>query len=121
MYSHSVDRSPYCKPACSDVEVTELHSIFRRNFSALFIHSFSPTISIAPLQVLYHSEALPTTGPILYRRFTPKRTGNCRQRTWPRALRDGQSGSRTHDPPVESNRLNQCAITSHNNPQYLRY
>src|SRR6218665_1126087 len=32
--------------------------------------------------------------------------------TCPRSLRDGQSGSRTHDPPVESNRLNQCAITS---------
>src|SRR6218665_373271 len=77
-----------------------------------FIHSFILTISIAPLQVLYHSEALPTTARILYRSFTPKRTGNCRQRTCPRSLRDGQSGSRTHDPPVESNRLNQCAITS---------
>src|SRR6218665_2587896 len=30
-----------------------------------------------------------------------------------RSLRDGQSGSRTHDPAVESNRLNQCATTSH--------
>ena len=28
-----------------------------------------------PLQVLYHSEALPTTARILYRSFTPKRTG----------------------------------------------
>src|SRR6218665_821308 len=27
----------------------------------LFIHSFIPAISIAPLQVLYQSEALPTT------------------------------------------------------------
>src|SRR6218665_1065997 len=26
-----------------------------------YIHSFIPAISIAPLQVLYHSEALPTT------------------------------------------------------------
>src|SRR6218665_1458123 len=34
--------------------------------------------------------------------------------TCPRSLHDGQSGSRTHDPPVESNRLNQCAITSLN-------
>ena len=40
-----------------------------------FIHS---AISIAPLQVLYYSEALPTTARILYRSFTPKRTGNCR-------------------------------------------
>src|SRR6218665_1711204 len=44
-----------------------------------FIHSFIPAISIAPLQVLYCSEALPTTARILYRSFTPKRTGNCRK------------------------------------------
>src|SRR6218665_1875341 len=43
----------------------------------VFIHSFVPAISIAPLQVLYYSEALPTTARILYRSFTPKRTGNC--------------------------------------------
>src|SRR6218665_3326271 len=36
-----------------------------------FIHSFIPAISIAPLQVLYHSEALPTTARILYLSFTP--------------------------------------------------
>src|SRR6218665_207358 len=35
-----------------------------------FIHS---AISIAPLQVLYPSEALPTTARILYQSFTPKR------------------------------------------------
>ena len=40
-----------------------------------FIHS---AISIAPLQVLYYSEALPTTARILYRSFTPMRTSNCR-------------------------------------------
>src|SRR6218665_3003243 len=39
-----------------------------------FIHSFILAISIAPLQVLYHSDALPTTARILYRSFTPKRT-----------------------------------------------
>src|SRR6218665_1734073 len=44
----------------------------------LQIHSFISAISIAPLQVLYYSEALPTTARILYRSFTPKRTGNCR-------------------------------------------
>ena len=48
------------------------------NCYAYFIHSFILTISIAPLQVLYRSEALPTTARILYRSFTPKRTGNCR-------------------------------------------
>jgi len=41
-------------------------------------YSFIPAISIAPLQVHYYSESLPTTARILYRRFTPKRTGNCR-------------------------------------------
>src|SRR6218665_2844749 len=35
-----------------------------------FIHSSIPAISIAPLQVLYHSEALPTTARILYGSFT---------------------------------------------------
>jgi len=50
--------------------------LFERN--TYIIHSFIPAISIAPLQVLYHSEALPTTARILYRSFTPKRTGNCR-------------------------------------------
>src|SRR6218665_3866062 len=43
-----------------------------------FIHSFILAISIAPLQVIYHSEALPTTARILYRSFTPKRPGNCK-------------------------------------------
>ena len=46
--------------------------------TTMFIHSFILAISIAPLQVLYYSEALPTTARILYRSFTPKRTGNCR-------------------------------------------
>src|SRR6218665_1762332 len=45
-----------------------------RNQWATLIHSFIPAISIAPLQVLYYSEALPTTARILYRSFTPKRT-----------------------------------------------
>ena len=39
-------------------------------------HSFILAISIAPLQVHYYSEALPTTARILYRSFTPKRAGN---------------------------------------------
>jgi len=37
--------------------------------------SFIPAIFIAPLQVLYYLEAIPTTARILYRSFTPKRTG----------------------------------------------
>src|SRR6218665_1649224 len=53
-----------------------LCNISRR--TSIFIHSFIPAISIAPLQVLYYSEALPTTARILYRSFTTPRTGNCR-------------------------------------------
>ena len=44
----------------------------------MLFHLFILVISLAPLQVLYFSEALPTTARILYRSFTPKRTGNCR-------------------------------------------
>ena len=42
------------------------------------IHSFILAISIAHFQAHYYSEALQTTARILYRSFTPKRTGNCR-------------------------------------------
>ena len=48
------------------------------NNHIIFIHSFIPAISIAPLQVLYYSKALPTTARILYQSFMPRRTGNCR-------------------------------------------
>src|SRR6218665_2223141 len=41
-------------------------------------NSFIPAISIALIQVLYYSEALPTTARILYRSFTPKHTGICK-------------------------------------------
>src|SRR6218665_669139 len=47
-------------------------------YQGSFIHLFILAISIAPLQVLYYSEALQTTARILYRSFTPKRKGNCR-------------------------------------------
>jgi len=46
-------------------------------FMDSFIHSFR-LFFIAPLQVLYNSESLPTTARILYRSLTPKRTGNCK-------------------------------------------
>jgi len=49
--------------------------VLHTHIVTLHIH---PAISIAPLQVLYYSEALPTTARILYRSFTPKHTGNCR-------------------------------------------
>ena len=41
-----------------------LHS-FIHSFVHSFIHSFIPAISIAPLQALYYSEAIPTTAWIL--------------------------------------------------------
>ena len=50
---------------------SEYFSIALSNSSHSFIHSFILVISITPLQVLYYSEALPTTARILYRSFTP--------------------------------------------------
>src|SRR6218665_1532708 len=46
-------------------------------YECQFIHSFIPAISIAPLKVLYYSEALPTTARILYRSFTPVAPDQC--------------------------------------------
>jgi len=40
------------------------------------LHSFILAISVASFKVNYYSEVLPTTARILYRSFTPKRTGN---------------------------------------------
>src|SRR6218665_2779023 len=92
------------------IPILQLQTTFY-NCANSFIHSFILAISIAPLQVLYRSEALPTTARILYRSCTPTRTGNSRYRTCPRSLPvlDGRRGSLTHDPPVVSNHLNQCA------------
>src|SRR6218665_1756365 len=60
--------------------LTMLHlcSMLYTYWTSLFISFIHSAISIASLQVLYYSEALPTTARILYRSFTPKRTGNCR-------------------------------------------
>ena len=74
---------------CSRVAVYRLIDLFEiklihRHYS--FIHSGH---FYSALQVLYYSEALPTTARTLYRSFTPKRTGNCRYRTCPRSLHDG--------------------------------
>src|SRR6218665_58935 len=44
---------------------------FFTKLDSFIIHSFIPAISIAPLQVLYYSEALPNTARILYRSFKP--------------------------------------------------
>ena len=69
-------QSPGDKAACLPTLVFQRDPA--RSLLGSFIHSFTPVISIAPLQVLYYSQALPTTARILCRSFTPKRIGNCR-------------------------------------------
>src|SRR6218665_4182333 len=80
--NQSAEDIPSIPAWSAEWSATDVHS---------FIHSghFYSAHSIAPIQVLYYSEALPTIARILYRRFTPKRTGNCRYRTCPRSLRGG--------------------------------
>src|SRR6218665_345005 len=77
------------------------------------IHSFIQTISIAPLQVHFYSEALPTHHRYCAGVSRRSATGNCELTTCPRAPHGGESGSRTHHPLVESYRLNQCAAMFH--------
>ena len=62
----------------NEKHIVDLHDPVNAQDAATKSYSFIPAIYIAPLQVLYYSEALPTTARILYRSFTPKRTGNCR-------------------------------------------
>jgi len=52
-----------------------------------FIHSFIQIISIAPLQVHYYWEALPTQRG--YWVSCRSATGNCERRTCPRSLHGG--------------------------------
>jgi len=47
-------------------------------YREMLFYKKNQAIPIAPLQVHYYSEALPTTARILYRSFTPMRTGNCK-------------------------------------------
>src|SRR6218665_830463 len=96
-------------------------SIFGRNiyvhskFSCVHSsHSFTLTISIAPLQVLYYSEALPTTARILYRSFTLKRTAAVGKGLAQGPYVAAGAGVEPMTLSVESYRLNQCATTSHN-------
>src|SRR6218665_1547189 len=69
------------------------------------MNSFIQTISIAPLQVNYYSEALPTQHEYTYCAGVSRRsaTGNCELRTCPRPLRGA------YDPSDESCQLNQYA------------
>jgi len=52
----------------------------------LFIHSFIQVISIAPLQVYYYSEALPTQHGYCVRVSLRSATGNYEWNTCPRSL-----------------------------------
>ena len=72
-------------------------------------NSFSPDISIAPLQVYYYSEELPTTAYTLFWSFTPNREW----RTCPRSLLGGKSGIRTRHPADARRRPYHWATTSH--------
>src|SRR6218665_1842349 len=55
----------------------------------LALRSFIQTISIAPLQVHYYSEALPTQHGYCAGVSRRSTTGNCELRTCPRSLRGG--------------------------------
>ena len=61
------------------------------------VYSFIRDISIAPLQVHYYSEALPTKALILLTHWSD--TGNCEGSTCPRSLHGSWSEIRTYDPP----------------------
>jgi len=53
------------------------------------VHSFIQAIYIAPLQVRYYSEALPTVHGYCAGVSRRSATGNCELRTYPRSLRGG--------------------------------
>src|SRR6218665_1455947 len=84
------------------------------------IPSFIQTISIAPLQVRYYSEEIPTQHGYCAGVSRRSATHNRELRTCPRSLRGGKSGIRTHDPPVERLRLYQCATTFKNSHKRLQ-
>src|SRR6218665_3328536 len=72
---YSDPSSPLLLRGAPDYNTDTVSEFSRRSAQATTgkgLHSFIPAISIASLQVLHHSEALPTTARILYRSFTPK-------------------------------------------------
>jgi len=72
---NKIDLQKYITVDPVSIDILVLYKSVYKGYWNAFIHS---AISTAPLQVLYYSEALPTTARILFRSFTPKRTGNCR-------------------------------------------
>jgi len=85
---------------------------------SLYIHSFIQFIFIAPIQVHYYSEALPTEHGYCARISRRSATGNCEWRTIPGSLRGGYSGSRNRDSSDERRRLDQCATHA---PHYISF
>src|SRR6218665_3491760 len=72
-------------------------------------HSFIQSISTAPLQVHYYSEALPTQHGHCAGISRRSATGNnCELRTCPQSVRFNYSGSPTHDPSDKRRHLYQC-------------
>src|SRR6218665_312858 len=65
----------------------EAHKVLSEHWKGT--NSFIQAISIAPLQVHYNSEALPTQHGYYVRVLRRSATGNCEQRTCPRSLRGG--------------------------------
>jgi len=79
---HKIYHDFFSRVVDASEDFQEIRDITGRHYTlastrevSTFIHSFIPAISIASFQVLYYSEALPTTARIglLYRSFTPKR------------------------------------------------
>ena len=76
-------------------------------------YSFIQPISIAPLQVHYYSEALPTQHGYCVGVSHRSDTGNCEWITCPRSLHGSWSEMRTRDPIDEGRRIYQWATTPH--------
>ena len=104
---------------CTPVQLHTARSLYRKiqvsmymNLNSLysFIHSgHFDSASSSPLLL----RSAPDTARILCRSFTSKRSRNRELWSLAQGIRGGQSGIRTHEPPVERLRLYQCATTSH--------
>ena len=80
---------------------------------SVLLFSFIQAISIAPLQVNYYSEVLPTQLGYCLGVSCRSATGNCEWRICPRSLLGGQSWIWTHDPSDERRQIYQWATISH--------
>jgi len=87
-YFYSASSSPILLIFAPDTARTLTH-LFIHSFIHTFIHSFIHAISIAPLQVHYYSEALPTQHGYCVGVSPRSATGICEWSTCPRSLRGG--------------------------------